>query len=178
MSRSRFGAMLLTLMAAVLVGCTATESRCSDIPMSTTAIERSTAARAALDFEPMPPCSTVGGLEVSSVTLDTPAGSPRITFVVGDRGTLFLLSQARAVTPFQQIPEGTTRIDWEVEGIRVAGFEGTTGSGSAILYAQWESGGIIYELQAMPDARVTPTATRILARAIVERSAPRNGGEK
>ncbi|MDP2328266.1 MAG: hypothetical protein Q8M79_09285 [Dehalococcoidia bacterium] len=174
--RSHLGAPLLMLAAVALASCTPAEPRCADIPMTPTAIERSTAARAALDFEPMPPCSTVRGLEVSSVTLDTPAGAPRVTYVVGDGGTLFLLSQARAVTPFLQIPEGTTRIDWTVEGIRVAGFEGTTGSGSAILYVRWEHGGIVYELQAMPAGRLTPTAARTLARATVARSVTWDGG--
>lgn len=178
MSRSRLGTPLLMLVAALLAGCTTTEVRCADIPMTSIAVERSTAALAALDFEPMPPCSTVRGLEVSSVTLDTPAGSPRITFVVGDGGTLFLLSQARAVTPFLQIPEGTTRIDWAVEGIPVAGFEGTTGSGASILYVQWKSDGIVYELQATPAGRLTPAAARSLARATVARSTTWNGGEE
>ncbi|PKN82644.1 MAG: hypothetical protein CVU47_02310 [Chloroflexi bacterium HGW-Chloroflexi-9] len=178
MSRSRLGTPLLMLAAVVLAGCTPTEPRCADVPMTPTAIERSADARAALDFDPMLPCSTVRGLGVSSVTLDTPAGAPRITYVVGDGVTLFLLSQARAVTPFQQIPEGTARIDWQVEGIPVAGFEGTTGSGAAILYVQWESGGIVYELQAMPAGRLTPPAARTLARATVTRSATWDGGEE
>jgi len=173
--RSLLDAPLLLLVAVLLAGCESSDLRCADLPISETT-ERSRAAVAALDFDPMPPCSTVRGLEVSSITLDTPAGSPRVTFVVGDGSTLFLLSQARAVTPFLQIPEGTTRIDWEIEGIHVAGFEGTTGSGSAILYARWESGGIVYELQATPAGRLTPSAARALARATVARSAAWEGG--
>ena len=177
MPHPRLGRPLLVLATALLAGCTPTGPRCADVPMTPAAVERAADARAALDFDPMPPCSTVRGLEVSSVTLDTPAGSPRVTYVVSDGGTLFLLSQARAVTPFLQIPEGTTRIDWEVEGVPVAGFEGTTGSGSAILYVRWESDGIIYELQATPAGRLTPTAARTLARATVTRSARWDGGE-
>jgi len=174
--RSRLDTSLLLLVAVLLAGCGSSDPRCADLLISETTAERSRTAVAALDFDPMAPCSTVRGLEVSSITLDTPAGSPRVTFVVGDGSTLFLLSQARAVTPFLQIPEGTTRIDWEIEGIRVAGFEGTTGSGSAILYARWESDGIVYELQATPTGRLTPSATRALARAAVARSATWEGG--
>lgn len=176
--RSHPASLLVMLAAALLAGCTPADPRCADIPMTPIALERSADARATLDFDPMPPCSTVRGLEVTSVSLDTPAGAPRITYVVGDGGTLFLFSQARAVTPFQQIPEGTTRITWEVEGISVAGFEGATGSGSAILYVQWKSGGIVYELQATPAGRLTPTAARTLARATVARSATWDGDER
>lgn len=177
-TRRSHPASLLVMLAALLAGCTSTEPRCGEVPMTPNAVERSADARAALDFDPMPPCSTVRGLEVTSVSLDTPAGAPRITYVVGDGGTLLLLSQARAVTPFRQIPEGTARIAWEVEGIPVAGFEGATGSGSAILYVQWESGGVVYELQATPAGRLTPTAARTLARAIVARSVTWGGEER
>ncbi|MDO9445930.1 MAG: hypothetical protein Q7K37_11495, partial [Dehalococcoidia bacterium] len=96
MSRSRLAASLLLLAAAVVAGCTSAAPDCADIPMTPTAAERSVDARPALDFDPMPPCSTVRGLEVTSVILDRPAGAPRITYMVGEGGTLFLLSQARA----------------------------------------------------------------------------------
>lgn len=159
------------LLALVSLACGAAPAeRCRALALDAEATALLDGWRGVLDFAPGPPCVRGTALRLSGVTLDRPAGEPRVTFVVGVEGTVFLLSQSRAVREFTQVPDGASRIEWSVAGTRVAGFDSPAGAGPPLLYLRWEADGVIHEFQATPSRRFPVATLRELGRLNVEHS--------
>jgi hypothetical protein len=159
--------LVAALAALALAGCASGGTDCAEVPLSPEAANRLEVARPALGFDPVTPCSTVPGLRVEVVSVDGPTASPRLTHTVGANPAAFTFSESSGVSAFRQIPQGTSRISWTVSEVTVSGFEGTSFSGTPILYVQWTVDGRVYEFQASPRGRFTTAHARATARGNV-----------
>lgn len=149
--------LLISLLFALVCGCTTASNSCAPLSLNDALSERLDQWWSELGFTPVMPCG-VGSLHVSEITLDRPAGEPRLTFVVSADRSVFLMSQSRAVRPFTQVPDGARRLEWSVDGTTVVGFESSAAVGPAVLYLRWEVDAVIYEFQASLTRRY-PSAT-------------------
>lgn len=161
---------VLAVVALILAGCASEGAGCTALARTPEQAQRLEEARAALDFEPVAPCGTGGAMRLSTLSLDRPDGTPRLTFTVEADGPLFLFSQSRSVRRFTQVPDGATHLDWTVETTAVRGFDSPAGIGPAVVYLRWEADGVWYEFQANPSARFPASALRSLARLNIERT--------
>jgi len=167
MSPSGRATLGLALAALLLAACSSDGTRCRALSLDPVALAQLDAASAALDFTPTAPCGTSSTMRITRIALDSPDRSPRITFVVETDQQLMLVSQSRSTRVPTQIPDGALHINWNIEGVRVSGFEQPAGTGPAILYLRWIAHDIVHELQATPSARYSATALKELARANV-----------
>jgi hypothetical protein len=158
-------ATLAALLA--LAACSPGTARCVALDLAPAAQRQLEAALAAIDFEPRPPCGSSQAMTVTTVTVDTPDGAPRVTFTVDARGTLFLLSQSRSIRQTTEMTLGASRITWDVEGTRVRGFEAPAGAFPPIVYVYWEARDLVYEFQGNPSGRYSSGTVRNLARGNV-----------
>lgn len=161
--------LVVTVLAAIVSGCTTAAGGCAPLVLDDAQSERLDQWRNGLGFTPVVPC---GGrsLHVAGITLDRPAGEPRLTFVVSADQTVFLMSQSRVVRAFTQVPDGARRLSWSVDGIRVTGFETAGHAGPALLYLRWEIDFVTYEFQASVTQRYSAAALRAIARDNVGRT--------
>ena len=137
---------MVTILMAVVSGCTTTAGGCAPLVLDDLVSEQLDQWWNGLEFTRVVPCGS-GSLHVAEVTLDQPAGKPRLTSVVSADRTVFLMSQSRAVREFSQVPEGARRLSRSVDGALVTGFETAGGAGPALLYLRWEVELVTYEFQ-------------------------------
>jgi len=161
--------LVVTVLVAIVSGCTTSTGGCAPLVLDDVQSERLDQWRNGLGFAPVVPC---GGraLHVAGITLDRPAGEPRLTFVVSADQTVFLISQSRAVRSFTQVPDGARRLSWSVDGTQVTGFETAGSAVPALLYLRWEADAVTYEFQASITQRYSATALRAIARDNVGRT--------
>lgn len=113
--------LVVTILMPVVSGCTTTAGGCAPLVLDDVVSEQLDQWWNGLEFTRVVPCGS-GSLHVAEVTLDQPAGKPRLTFVVSADRTVFLMSQSRAVREFSQVPEGARRLSRSVDGALVTGF--------------------------------------------------------
>ncbi|MCA9846412.1 MAG: hypothetical protein KC472_00440 [Dehalococcoidia bacterium] len=161
--------LVATILVAVASGCTTAAGGCAPLTLDDALSARLARWQDELDFTPVVPCGS-GSLHVARITLDRPAGQPRLTFVVAADRSVFLMSQSRAVRAFTQVPDGARRLEWSVEGTLVRGFETVATAGPALLYLRWEVDRVTYEFQASLTRRYPSATLAAIARDNVART--------
>jgi hypothetical protein len=159
----------LLAVALVVAGCSPGSPRCAPLPLKPAAAASLERATEAIDFAPLAPCVPLRGVEVTAVTLDHPAGAPRVTFTAGAERTALLFSQSRSLVRFRQIPDGAIRLSMEHGGVLASGFQEES-PGGVMLYLQWEAGGVVFEAQVMAGGRFTVALARETLRTNLARS--------
>ncbi len=157
------------VLMAVVSGRATAAGGCAPLALDHALSERLDQWRNGLEFTPVVPCGS-GSLHVARITLDRPAGEPRLTFVVSADRSVFLMSQSRAVRAFTQVPDGARRLSWSVDGTLVRGFESAGAAGPALLYLQWEVDSVTYEFQASLTRRYSSATLGAIARDNVART--------
>lgn len=181
-SHARSALTLLAAAAALLLAaCSGSPATCSPIPLAVEAEEQQAAARAALTFEPVPPCSVRSDLEVVRVlegSVPAQPPEPRISYIVDRRGErAFTLSETRAELPFRAIPPNTEHLRAGAGEVTAAGFAGTASGGDEIAYLRWRIDGVTYELAATLYPWLTPSDVQTIAAALIDRTGPASPGE-
>ena len=176
MHRARVPAPLLAsvLAAVLLASCVGGASVCRELPLTPEAERALEAAGAQVEFPLARPCAYLSRLEVRRVVVDYLPGDtpqPRVTFVVERRGSrAFLLSETRAVVPFSQIPQGTSRFRVSDGDVVADGFIGPSGSGEEIAYLRWRVAGVTHELAATVQPWQGQREIARVAEALMERA--------
>jgi len=174
-SNARAALTLLAVTAALLVAaCGGAPAACSPIPFPAEVEDQQAAAREALTFEPVPPCSVRSDLAVVRVLKGITAArppEPRISYIVERRGErAFTLSATRAELPFRAIPRNTEHLRAGAGKVTAAGFAGTASGGDEIAYLRWRIDGVTYELAATLQPWLRPADLQTIAVALIDRS--------